>query len=454
MSSPYEWPEAFNRVKLKYVPEQHRMWLSGARHVVNPAGRRSGKTYLWKRKFVLRMWADREFMGNHYIAGAPVHHQAKRIFWRDFKDIIPKWMISDISNGELYIKLKNDTHLLVAGMDAPSRFEGIRVKGVLLDEFGNMKQSVWSENIRPMLAETHGWSAKIGVPEGRNHYFKMYERAQTKRFRDRGWGVFHWKSSEVLPAEEIEAAKEDLDPLTFRQEFEADFVEFTGRAYYQFQRETHAVDALKYNPALPLILCFDFNESPGVCAYLQEQTHDDKGVKVRSPFTAVIGETWIKQDSKTTKVCERILRDFHPQHGKIGRHQGFVYCYGDSTGGAGGSAKIEGSDWTLVGKTLRPIFGKKLVFKYPRSNPNERPRINAVNSRLMSTTGRIGLLVDPNNAPHVCDDFEGVRTKDDGSGELDKKKDPMLTHISDAIGYYVAEKFPAREAGAGAVPLI
>jgi hypothetical protein len=29
-----------------------------------------------------------------------------------------------------------------------------------------------------------------------------------------------------------------------------------------------------------------------------------------------------------------------------------------------------------------------------------------------------------------------------GSGELDKKSNPALSHISDALGYYIAKEFP------------
>lgn len=39
-------------------------------------------------------------------------------------------------------------------------------------------------------------------------------------------------------------------------------------------------------------------------------------------------------------------------------------------------------------------------------------------------------------------DFEGVRLLAGGAGEIDKKADPGLSHLSDAIGYYIARQFP------------
>jgi hypothetical protein len=51
-------------------------------------------------------------------------------------------------------------------------------------------------------------------------------------------------------------------------------------------------------------------------------------------------------------------------------------------------------------------------------------------------------MVDPMKAPHVIRDLEGVQLLDGGSGEIDKKANPELSHISDALGYLVAKEFP------------
>ena len=51
------------------------------------------------------------------------------------------------------------------------------------------------------------------------------------------------------------------------------------------------------------------------------------------------------------------------------------------------------------------------------------------------------MLIDP-KCQHTIVDFDGVTCTDDGSGDIDKGADPQLTHLSDAIGYYVAEAHP------------
>ena len=72
------------------------------------------------------------------------------------------------------------------------------------------------------------------------------------------------------------------------------------------------------------------------------------------------------------------------------------------------------------------------------------PAFASINSRLKSESGDVRLMVDPQAAPHVAKDLEGVALLKGGSGEIDKKAAPELTHISDALGYYIAAEFPVQ----------
>ena len=102
-----------------------------------------------------------------------------------------------------------------------------------------------------------------------------------------------------------------------------------------------------------------------------------------------------------------------------------------------------GSDWALIKKKLYGHFGVQRVdFFVPSVNPRERARVNSVNSRILTTDGKVHLYVDPHKAPRTVEDLEGVRCVQGGSGELDKKHDITLTHLSDSIGYYISVEFP------------
>lgn len=441
--------------RLRWHPVQAELKASSARFITVPAGRRSGKTELAKRKIVRAAITVQGYDDAAFFAAAPTRDQAKRIYWNDLKAMFPAIMISDISETALTIRLVTNTIVSVIGLDKPQRMEGTPWNGGVVDEIANVRPGAWGENIRPALTDRLGWCWLIGVPEGRNHYYDLVQRAKADTSGE--WANFTWKTASVQPLAEVEAARRDLDPLVFQQEYEASFVNFVGRAYYPFDEVMHTTKKLTYTPTGVLNFCFDFNIKPGVSCVTQEQPmpghfkRDDAGVlMLDQPVigTGVIGEVWIPEGSNTPAVCRRLIKDW-------GKHKGPIALYGDATGGAGGSAQTEGSDWDLIKRAMYAHFGAERVqFNVERSNPAERARVNAVNTRLLSGDGTVRMMVDPTRAPHVVKDLEGVRLLEGGSGELLKPAGSELTHISDALGYYVERNYPVAWRGATVSRLI
>ena len=121
-----------------------------------------------------------------------------------------------------------------------------------------------------------------------------------------------------------------------------------------------------------------------------------------------------------------------------------VQIYGDATGDSRNTAASR-TDW----KIIRDFFDtKKAAFvasiRVPSSNPPVKDRINCVNARLCNSLQERRLLIDP-RCRQLIRDLEQVSWKTDANGnpliELDKS-DPLRTHTSDALGYYVAFAFP------------
>lgn len=414
---------------------------------VVPAGRRSGKTELAKRKIVIRSISPTSFGTGRFFAAAPTRDQAKRIYWDDLKAMVPEWMrLARPSESDLIIYLINGAQLHVVGLDKPERLEGSPWDGGILDEYGNMKAKAWGANIRPALSDRRGWCDLIGVPEGRNHYYDMRNKAIADITGT--YGHFTWFSSDILPEEEIIQAEEDLDPLTFQQEYEGSFVSFQGRCYYSFTDQNVLKD-LPYMNNHPISFCFDFNVEPGTASIIQEWDVTQLRSIFKRPFprfprqgsvSLCIGEVYIPNNSTTEAVCRRLLKDW-------GDHYGKVRIYGDATGGARKSSQTMGPDWDIVKAMLQPHYGQNFIMRVRDSNPSERHRINCVNSRCRSLKGIRRFFVDPSKAPHVVTDFEGVQLLEGGSGEIDKgkKSDKRLTHLSDGIGYFMEREHSIAE---------
>jgi len=444
---------------LKYHYQQARLWSSRARFEVVPPGRQSGKTEIaGKRKPVLESFLDTD-PDAWYIFAAPTHAQAKRIYWADLKRMIPRaFMLGGRPiETELTIPLLWGPRLSVIGMDEPARIEGRYVKRFVFDEFANMKPEAWYEHLRPCLStpgKIPGRGSFVGVPEGRNHYYDLYRRAQSEDWPE--WDVFHWVSADIMDPDEIEEAKRELDERTFRQEYEGSFESFEGLAYAPpFHWETHAHETLDYDPTIPIHVFFDFNQRPGVAGVIQEQVYTGPNPEVirNEPIPMVLSRVFIDAHSKTPIVCDRLKKDWAK------RHHGDVFCYGDATGGAGGSAKVEGSDWDIIKKSFRQVQNWNVRFRVPKQNPRERVRVNTVCSFLRNVEGKARILVDPRKpkgdqfmgAWEVARDLDEVETVPGGSGELVKPKAGdakyYLTHLTDGLGYYLQTRWADRKKG-------
>ncbi|MBI5588335.1 MAG: hypothetical protein HY889_08230 [Deltaproteobacteria bacterium] len=390
-----------------------RLWTENKRFAVVPAGRRSGKTELAKRKLVVSMSIKKTWEDPRYFAAAPTRDQAKRIFWKDLKGFIPGKWIRKVYETDLCIQTVYGSELWVIGLDKPQRIEGTPWDGGVLDEYANMRPCAWTGNIRPALSDRRGWCWFIGVPEGLNHYKDLVDYATSGA--DPDWGVYSWHSSEILPEDEIEAARKVLDPKTFRQEYEASFEGGSARAYYAYDPLRHEDGTVALDPNSALIVCCDFNVDPCVWEFAQT---DGKSVWVVDELAL--------RNTNTVEMGRAALE-------RYGGHKSGVIVYGDSAGMNRSTAGK--SDYALL---------SDLGFKDQRikkSNPPVRDRVNAVNAMLINTKNEVRLRHHP-RCSFLRKDFEKVEWRENGA-EIDKTS-PDRTHAADSLGYFIECEFQLR----------
>jgi hypothetical protein len=408
-------------------PHQLAVFQNTARFRVVVAGRRFGKTQLALAE-ILRAAAP----GNRRIwYVAPTYDQAKSIFWERLKNATRPYWATRPSETELTVRLYNNSTISLRGADRPDSNRGNGLDFVVLDEFASMRPSVWIQVIRPALADRNGGAVFLGTPQGCNHFFDVYQNAQVIP----QWAAFQFTTAQggnVSSAELISAAAE-LDPESYKQEFEA---AFTGvglhRVYYAFDRQTN-VKSLDFLPHAPLVWSLDFNVNPMCMLLMQRQ---DSAVHV-------LEEMIIKPDANTLAACEafhkraQALTAFRPLN---------VEVYGDASGNHRRTSATV-TDWALIRQFFSTWVGVyKPSFHTSTSNPAVRDRINCVNARLCNSLGECRLFINP-ACRELIKDLEQVAWALDSSGvptsEIDKS-DPARTHCSDALGYYVAQAFSLR----------
>jgi hypothetical protein len=82
------------------------------------------------------------------------------------------------------------------------------------------------------------------------------------------------------------------------------------------------------------------------------------------------------------------------------------------------------------------------TWRIPTSAPHVRDRVAAVNTRCATMDGRRHMRIDP-TCTRLIADLEQVIFKP--NGELDQTSTPLLTHISDAFGYWVHSQWPVQK---------
>lgn len=369
---------------------------SNARHRVASCGRRFGKSDVGGHELIpealfTRLVADelkRTMKRREFWIVGPQYSDAEkefRVLWNELQRLeVPMdqpGSYYDAIGGNMHVSLWGGAFQVHAkSAQYPSTLVGEGLSGVIMAEAAKMKQAVWVKYIRPTLADFGGWSLHTSTPEGKNHFYDLWQMGRDPGNPD--WASFRmpsWvnpyvyktptrkkdvRSLQILDAsynsgmniEEIlgqnggeyrpEMEKDhylralrdgmgllvddeiiDLMASTsvpaFNQEIGADFTDFVGRVFKDFDEEVHVGD-LQFNPSWPTFAAVDYGyRNPNVwlviqCGpfgqinvlrelYLREYTAQefaeeirarglDKGVQAFYPDPASPGDSAILQD--------------------------------------------------------------------------------------------------------------------------------------------------------------
>jgi phage terminase large subunit-like protein len=206
-------------LKVELLPWQQDVYNAKERFKVVAAGRRCGKSRLAAWMLILNAL---EASKGHVFYVAPTQGQARDIMWGVLLDLAHP-IISGSHVNNMQIKLINGATISLKGADRPDTMRGVSLKFLVMDEYADMKPSVWEEVLRPALADQKGSALFIGTPKGRNHFYELYKYAELEN--DPTYKGWHFTSYDnpLLDPEEIDVAKKSMSSYAFRQEFMASF---------------------------------------------------------------------------------------------------------------------------------------------------------------------------------------------------------------------------------------
>ena len=206
-------------LNVELLPWQQEVFNDPTRFKIVAAGRRTGKSRLAAWQLIIYGLQTNR---GHVFYVAPTQGQARDIMWSTLLELAhPVIKTSHINN--LQITLINGCTISLKGADRPETMRGVSLKFLVMDEYADMKPSVWEQILRPALADQKGEAMFIGTPMGRNHFYDLYSYAEIGN--DQSYKAWHFTSYDnpLLDPKEIDTAKKSMSSYAFRQEFLASF---------------------------------------------------------------------------------------------------------------------------------------------------------------------------------------------------------------------------------------
>lgn len=380
-----------------------------ARFRVCVSGRRFGKTTLAIRE--LCYYARDPGKVCWYVA--PSYRQAKQIAWIKLKKILKdlRW-VKNINEAELTVILKNGSRICLRGADNPDSLRGVGINFLVLDECADIQESAFTEVLRPTLSDTKGKAMFIGTPKGMNWFYDLYQRGQDQTEEE--WSSYQYTTVQGgwVDQQEIEQAKSDLDSKTYRQEYEATWESYSGVIYNFSMKE----NVKKIIPPLDnniIHIGMDFNLDPmsAVVSYIQND--------VVNIFDEI--QIW---SSNTDEMCQEIHRRYPGKK---------IFVYPDPASRARKTSAGGRTDLSI-------LQNAGFICKVMPRHMAVRDRINSVNAKLCSASGKRDIYIDP-KCKNMLNSI-AKQTYKEGTTLPDKTQG--YDHFTDSLGYKISFLYPIK----------
>ena len=390
-------------MKINLTKPQYQISSSNKRFRVLVSGRRFGKTYLCITEMM--KYASRVKQNIWYVA--PTFKMAREIAWAKLKDMLHQFnWIENVNESNLQITIKKTgSKISLKGCENYDALRGVGMDFLILDEFADIDEKAWTEVLRASIADTQGDVLMCGSPKGYGNWsYRMYLKGK----EDEEWDSFQFTTLQggMVPKEELEQAKQDVDIRTYRQEFEGTFENYAGAVYYNF----HPVDNVRQSNidwSKPLHIGLDFNVDPMSASVAQIEKD-----------TIHFKDEIVIYSSNTDEMVEEIRN-------RYGSKQK-IFCYPDPACRQRKTSAGGRTDLTIL---QNAGFNVKCKIKHSPI----RDRINAVNSRLKSATGKRHIFVNPSCKIII----RGLQRQIYKENTNIPDKEEGFDHMNDSIGYLI-----------------
>lgn len=354
---------------------------------------------------------------------APTYKDAREIGWEElmeYKDALAP-AIESIHHSLLRVKFVNGSTIYFKGSDNPDSLRGRGLNFCVIDEAAFCHEDAWKKSIRPALSDKQGRALFTSTPNGRNWYYEQWYYACHERSKH--WKAWHWPTwqNPLITPEDLDAAKQELSNIDFRQEYGAEFITKAGMVYDDFS-EGNIIEDASFTPDknfhdIYLGLDFGYASATAICFMAVERA---------SGKVCMFDEIYVSRHD-VGRIYHLILEKCIKW--KIGKPEG-IYC--DPAGNAeeltSGISPVDflrGKGFNVISKGTKIAPGLSLVRAYV---------LNAYGQRRLFVAKRCAWAIKS---------FYGYSYKL-GVHQLvleEPEKDNIHDHMMDAIRYFFVNKF-------------
>lgn len=404
-----------NEIKLR--PIQAEIWKGMKRFNIVLAGRRGGKSYFalaWIAHNAATMTRKDGQNTIHWII-APTRSQVKEIYWRPLKRLFADHIV-DKREDELELELRNGAIIKLKSADNPDGLHGSSLSSVVLDECRFYKEEVWEEGVSPATSDQLAKVLFITTPPEKHNWFtELWDNVQNDPdYKD--WFSFAFTTLQGgnVPEAEVERARKQLDPRTFRRMYEGSMETMGNKVYSEFDRKIHVTEDIDVplSEITEMYAGIDFNVDP-MSAVLGVKTGD----QIHILYEILI------PDSNTHELAKEISRKF-PRVSIQARPDPASRLRKTSAGfGVTDLSILENADFIVWA---------------PKKHIRVMDRVNNVQAMLRNANGGTRLYIHP-RCKHLIDSLSKQGFKE---GTSIPDKDSGYDHMNDALGYLISAESP------------
>ena len=416
-------------MKYKVFKHQNKFIRTKSKFPALVAGYGSGKTFALCLKAIIEVGRN---PGKIVLLAEPTYPMMREVLQPTLEEILKdlgfhyKYTAGDTKYN---ISWKNGHGVIILrSAENWRRWAGLNLAAFGIDEAALLKDdSAWKMGISRLRDGYHLTGFTTTTPEGFNWHYEYWKNNPKK-----GYMLFNGRTTDnkFLPQEFIDSLLDNYDAKLVKAYLHGEYVNMQyGQAYYMFDRREN-VKPVDYDENKQIIFCIDFNVDP-MCGVIVQRSKTEPKIKV-------IDEISISHQGENELMTEKISRIVKERYPKSKYAKTDIFqnqpirdnylCYPDPSGKAK-STSAKHTDHDLLRKA-------GFLVKVKRSAPRVADRLNSVNASFKT------MVIDP-KCKLLIKDLEQVVLKEH-TRDLDKSN-LSLTHMSDALGYFIDYEMPVRK---------